>query len=254
MAGLCIDHESRDGNERMSTNPNYHDQLRQLVERAVRPVRAGTMRKLAMREELYAHVSHIFDEEHDRLGDPHLAVVEVTRRFGSANNLSSELQASVPWFDAKVAAPLQYLIAKLGPTTVLGVTLTCWLALLGFMAIFRAVVSEPLAVGIELFTVLALHFGIYLGFFSIAGASHGVLGHKRSRSWAFLYAAAFCLFITCGGIFLIPDGPPLLLASYAVVLTLAFYIISYAFAAQMRQKESRRSDLQAWGSLELESM
>ena len=44
-------------------------QLKIIVERAVRPVRASTARKRKMREELLAHVVGVFEEEGARLGD-----------------------------------------------------------------------------------------------------------------------------------------------------------------------------------------
>ena len=50
-------------------NENTLIQLKTLVERAVRPVRAGTSCKRRMREELLAHVSGVFEEEFSALGD-----------------------------------------------------------------------------------------------------------------------------------------------------------------------------------------
>ena len=44
-------------------NESTLTQLKIIVERAVRPVRASTSRKRKMREELLAHVSGVFEEE-----------------------------------------------------------------------------------------------------------------------------------------------------------------------------------------------
>ena len=66
-----------------------------LVERAVRPVQAGPVRKMRMREELLAHMTGIYDEELARLGDEAAARAEAVRRFGDPAELTTGLQASV---------------------------------------------------------------------------------------------------------------------------------------------------------------
>jgi ATP-dependent Clp protease ATP-binding subunit ClpC len=70
-------------------------QLKILVERAVRPVRASVLRKRKMREELLAHVSGVFEEE-AKLGDEQAALARTQERFGQAAELTGQLQASVP--------------------------------------------------------------------------------------------------------------------------------------------------------------
>jgi hypothetical protein len=74
-------------------------QLKILVERAVRPVRASTARKRKMREELLAHVVGVFEEEAARLGDEQAALARTRERFGQAAELTGQLQASVPRSD-----------------------------------------------------------------------------------------------------------------------------------------------------------
>jgi hypothetical protein len=77
-------------------------QLKILVERTVRPVRAGTSCKRRMREELLAHVSGVFEEEFSRPSDEQAALERVRQRFGDPSQLTGQLQASVPasdWFD-----------------------------------------------------------------------------------------------------------------------------------------------------------
>jgi hypothetical protein len=49
-------------------------ELRVIVERAVRPVRASTSCKKKMREELLAHVSTVYEEEAGKLGDDRAAL------------------------------------------------------------------------------------------------------------------------------------------------------------------------------------
>lgn len=66
-----------------------------LVERAVRPIAAGTGRKLRMREELLAHLTGVYEEELARLGDGAAARAEAARRFGDPAELTRELKDSL---------------------------------------------------------------------------------------------------------------------------------------------------------------
>src|SRR5262245_36868744 len=77
-------------------NESTLTQLKILVERAVRPVRASFARKRKMREELLAHVSGVFDEELARLGDEPTALERTAQRFGPPAALAAQLQAAVP--------------------------------------------------------------------------------------------------------------------------------------------------------------
>jgi hypothetical protein len=70
--------------------------LKIIVERAVRPVRASTRRKRAMREELLAHVLGVFEEETARIGDDRAALERTALRFGDPTGVTGELQATVP--------------------------------------------------------------------------------------------------------------------------------------------------------------
>jgi hypothetical protein len=80
-------------------NESTLTQLKVIVERAVRPVRASTSRKRKMREELLAHVSVVFEEEFAQLGDDRAALVRTALRFGNAAEVTSQLQESVPASD-----------------------------------------------------------------------------------------------------------------------------------------------------------
>jgi hypothetical protein len=71
-------------------------QMKIIVERAVRPVRASTFRKRNMREELLAHVSGVFEEELARLGDERAALERAALRFGQPAEVMSQLQELVP--------------------------------------------------------------------------------------------------------------------------------------------------------------
>src|SRR5262249_33367946 len=79
-------------------NESTLTQLKIIVERAVRPVRASIARKQKMREELLAHVVGVFEEE-ARLGDEQAALARTQERFGQAAEVTGQLQASVPRSD-----------------------------------------------------------------------------------------------------------------------------------------------------------
>jgi hypothetical protein len=70
-------------------------QLKIIVERPVRPVRASTLRKQRMRQELLAHVSGVFEDELAQLGDERAALDRTAQRFGNPNELTEQLQESV---------------------------------------------------------------------------------------------------------------------------------------------------------------
>ena len=80
-------------------NESTLTQLKTLVERAIRPVRASISRKLKMREELLAHVTTVFEEEAVRLGDEQAALERTAQRFGNPSELTGQLQQSVPTSD-----------------------------------------------------------------------------------------------------------------------------------------------------------
>ncbi len=74
-------------------------ELKIVVERAVRPVRATFGRKRTMREELLGHLISIFEEEVGKLGNEPAALERANQRFGDPKGLTSELQQSVPAWD-----------------------------------------------------------------------------------------------------------------------------------------------------------
>jgi hypothetical protein len=83
-------------------NESSLTQLKTLVERAVRPVRASLARKHRMREELLAHVTAVFDEETAQSGDERLALERTELRFGNPTELTLQLQESLPMSDRGV--------------------------------------------------------------------------------------------------------------------------------------------------------
>ena len=77
-------------------NESTLTQLKIIVERAIRPVRASMSCKRKMREELLAHVNGVFEEEFSQLDDEHTALERTALRFGNPSEVTGQLQESVP--------------------------------------------------------------------------------------------------------------------------------------------------------------
>jgi hypothetical protein len=83
-------------------NDTINRQLQQIVESALGSVRASADRKSAIREELLSHVTAVFTEELAQRGNERAALAAARQRFGAPEDVSTELQESVPlterWF------------------------------------------------------------------------------------------------------------------------------------------------------------
>ncbi len=71
------------------------NELKIHVERAVRPVQAALRTKLRMRNELYAHLLEIHEEESAKTSDEQAAIAATINRFGDPESLTAELQQTV---------------------------------------------------------------------------------------------------------------------------------------------------------------
>jgi hypothetical protein len=120
------------------------------VERVVRPMRADPRRKMKMRQELLAHLTSAYEEAKARLGNESLAQEEAVRRFGNPTELTRELQASVPFHERVLFAPLpgtkwltaleRRLAGKPGEPPSRGMVRWAWLWFLGFFALAPAII------------------------------------------------------------------------------------------------------------------
>jgi len=80
---------------KINTDQETLTELKIVVERAVRPVRASLARKRGMREELLEHLTMIFEEELSRADSEQATLKQAAKRFGDTGKLSQELQGSV---------------------------------------------------------------------------------------------------------------------------------------------------------------
>ena len=97
MGEFCPNHQRNYGDASMDNI--ILQELKRVVEQAVRPVRATMARKRRMREELLAHLVAIFEEEAGRLGDEQAALEQAKQRFGDPRELTGQIQQTVPWLD-----------------------------------------------------------------------------------------------------------------------------------------------------------
>jgi hypothetical protein len=72
------------------------------VARIVAPLVARAGRKRMIREELLSHFWQVYEEERDRLGEDAAAADATLGRMGDADELSSQLQASVPLLETLI--------------------------------------------------------------------------------------------------------------------------------------------------------
>jgi ATP-dependent Clp protease ATP-binding subunit ClpC len=181
--------------------------LMKLVERSVRPVRASTVRKRKMREELFAHLTVIFDEELARLGDPHAALAQAAQRFGEPAELARDLDSSLPSYE-RISAYVERWVQYRAPETaaryafrlavhtfwilaaVLGLV-TCGVVLVyGWIEAVRSMLRVFAA--IVLFTPL-LQFAVGLTFVKLRDAMWGAFGTRRSAGRVLLFSAVIAI-------------------------------------------------------------
>ena len=77
-------------------NLSIERRLEGIVAQVVRPIWASPSHKRLIHEELMMHVTSVFDEELDRLGDEEAAFQATRERFGVESELGSQLQDCIP--------------------------------------------------------------------------------------------------------------------------------------------------------------
>ncbi len=156
-------------------------QLKVIVERAVRPVRAGSARRRKMREELLAHVVGVFEEELAKLGDEPAALARTQERFGQAAELTGQLQASVPRGEDPFGGPgPSTLRLAAGIAAVLGALVCVQIGILMFIQ-GRPVVARVTAIPF-LSIPLSTTFLAFCGTLLIQGMRQALFG-PAGRSW-----------------------------------------------------------------------
>lgn len=183
--------------------------LAKLVERIVRPVRAGTARKRPMRDELLAHLTEIYDEELARLGDPSAAMQAAAHRFGDPIELTAELQATIPtldlvnvilerWFGWRAPESAAHYLLRLSSLleTILAALLLFTLA----MAYQEFGWTRNLWIAIKPIAAMAIVvppcvFLLGLNYFKMRDAMFGVFGSRKSLARVLFHAMSMAVVV-----------------------------------------------------------
>jgi hypothetical protein len=241
-------------------------ELKIVVERAVRPVRATTDRKRKMREELLAHLTTIFEEEVQRTGDERAALDQARRRFGDPRELSGQLQESVPRTDGFSRVVEDILLYRVGESALrhavrvaslnfswIGATL----ALVPPVLLVRGRTYEILWMQLTLLIAGAVLFG---GTIALALLAHGLratlfaASSARSPARAVVYGLLSALVIPLCGLVLIWAATGDFAAGYAHFRFLCWSVVLAPLAlilvARQMADEARYSA--EWADLKIE--
>jgi hypothetical protein len=236
-------------------------QLKILVERAVRPVRASVCSKRKMREELLAHVTAVFEEELARLADEQAALERTAQRFGNPAELTGQLQESVPALDAiqhfeerfadwVFVRPCESTLRRAVRYTI-NMELVTFLLLFAMWLPLRRAVGECPADALWSTCPVLLISG-YLGFAIgiLESSIRRLRGERTRRSWLQLVLALAGSTIVSMMLGLFAYGVSPRLAFWVFFLTVGSPVVlawhlAHAFAARMRYHED-------WASLPME--
>ncbi len=202
-------------------NPSILNQLMIVVEKSVRPVRAGVRKKDRIREEMLGHLTGVYGQELERLGDERAAEQEALRRFGEPAALTRSLDESLTredrlhffaerwlgWRPDDSAARYSFRAA-----IAVGISLALFFLIMVGAAFVADVVDGAQTNSLQTFTILApmlaiasvdtFFFGLL--YFKMRDAFCGGRGTSRSTLLALGYGALYVLigFASCFGIML----------------------------------------------------
>ena len=240
-------------------------ELKRVVERAVRPVAATMARRRRIREELLAHLTAIFEEETETLGDDHAALDQAKRRFGDPRELTGQLQQTVPLWD-KLARlgdvgqrrPGESLLRFAGRITILALAMFAAAMLFLLPVVCMLGRQSELAMGAYcLFCVGILNIPLTLGIVLLTDGMYRALYRSQSnRHWRLatvygLISLAFFPLLAFGWYWLLTGD----LAMSLVYLRFACCFAPATpllFAALARQAAEPLRDYEEWASLEIE--
>jgi hypothetical protein len=231
-------------------NESTLTQLKILVERAVRPVRASASFKRKTREELLAHLSAVFEEEVSRLGEERAALERAGQRFGDPAELTGQLQESVPASD-RFARFLEYVFLGNGVSALRlalryalltlffpGAILLIAYLVQGRMAEWPIIVASAALAFVSILLVDALRDAL----FGPKGRSWGKAALVCVASWFLIPAVTFALCLTFSGDVRLSLMDVLPLLPGSLLMPAALISPAYAFAVDARSR-------QEWASL-----
>lgn len=244
-------------------------QLR-IVERAVRPVRAGIAHKRKMREELLAHLTAIYQEEFVHANGPLIAMETAAKRFGRPEELSRELQSAVP-IRGRMEYYIQRWVGWRAPESALRMMLR--VSALSFLFIL-ALVGVPVLVRLlyegwdqsqaramrnlaELAVLMpAAQLAMGLCYYKIRNSLWGVFGARRSRLNAVLWTvlAGLVAAVTSIGLLVSAQAPDVQVARS--LATLGLIAIAAAAALLLLAKALGPAEIRdtIWATLDLQAV
>jgi ATP-dependent Clp protease ATP-binding subunit ClpC len=175
--------------------------LMKIVERAVRPVRASIVSKRKMREELFAHITGIYEQELARVHDPAAALERASSRFGSPAELARELESTLPAYE-RISVFIERLLQYRAPESAVRYSLrqafhTFWilatilsLVTLGLFAGYgwiEAVQTMARVFGAILLLTPPLQFAVGLATIKMRDAMWGAFGSRKSHARVFAF-------------------------------------------------------------------
>ncbi len=239
-------------------------QLKIIVERAVRPVRARSSRLRRMREDLLAHAVAVFEEEFEQWHDEQAAARRVEQRMGDANVLSRRLQESVPVTELLTWRFEHLLRMRHGERPIRRAARHGLLMFLTLGTVLLVIVV-PILVAQDrtrelplLLAITIVHGGLGFAFTLLTHGMREALYRSSARSWcrAILLGATSCLSIFAGmGLFCLTalhDARPVLTDPVLLRSTLALAVLSpigLIALAWQTAKDIRYAE--EWGSLQI---
>jgi len=191
-----------------------HLEQMRVVERVVRPVRAGIKHKRKMREELLAHLAVIYDEEQALLNDPAAALKAAAGRLGDPAELARELQDAVPASE-RLAYHVERWLGWRAPESV--ARMMGRNALVSFVVV-AVIMGVPVfggilyrgwdhtqAVAVRVFAALivltpAAQFALGLCYYRMRDSLFGAFGARRSLRNAVLWSLLAAIIVLAAGL------------------------------------------------------
>jgi ATP-dependent Clp protease ATP-binding subunit ClpC len=243
-------------------------QQMRIVERAVRPVVAGTRTKRKMREEMLAHLSIIYDEEFASLKDPTAALEAAAKRFGNPAELAQELQASVPAGERR-AYEVERWLGWRAPESVLHMMIRtsfisfCFILVVVAIPILAGILIQGwdqtqgpalrVALAMALLTPLA-QFAVGMCYYKTRDWIWGVFGRRKSLRMGILWSlvAALAVFLAGMGFVVIIEGT--FAAAGNALITMALVAMWWAIVVPILVRARGATEIRdtIWAMLDLE--
>lgn len=237
------------------------------VEKAVRPLRITQGRRGAIREELLAHLTGIYEEElarHD--GNQDAAVAAAIRRFGPASEITEKLRESLPWYSAVLSCIPFFARVRSWPESMWRIAWRGWITgilawvLVGipWCGVLIALGRKSVAEALTLWCLLAaLGIAMLVPFVGMVGSLFGVYGLSQSKLRTVLFGMVGCA--SQLAVYLMLQrfvSPSMPLATYAIPFIFTAGTLAaaqtHAFATLIRQDTQRAARVGEWEQLAID--